>query len=201
MIARQRLEVAGQELLDLLRIAALGQGREDDEVDEQDRHEPALGARHDGVGSPVRLGDRLAAVTVGRRPGSGVSASSAVPHAPQKRKPRTIGAEQDRTALAERAPAAPAEAGRRRVVGRRRRRSGSSSRHHAAVGRRDQSLPRVPQQGNRRQLVRLRPASAIPASNSTYQPWEGCRRGPSSSRPTRTRADAPGCSPVPSPKP
>ncbi len=44
----RRLEVARQQLARLLRVAALGRGREPDEVREQHRHEPALGGGLDG---------------------------------------------------------------------------------------------------------------------------------------------------------
>ncbi len=44
----RELEVAGQELAGVLGVAALGQGREADEVGEQDRHEAALGDRSRG---------------------------------------------------------------------------------------------------------------------------------------------------------
>ncbi len=46
-VARQ-VEVAGQELPRLLRVAALGERREADQVGEQDRHEAALGDRGSG---------------------------------------------------------------------------------------------------------------------------------------------------------
>ena len=48
------LEVAGQELAGVLGILALGQGREADQVGEQDRHEPALGGR--GLGRVANRG-------------------------------------------------------------------------------------------------------------------------------------------------
>ena len=39
----RHLEVAGQQLARLLRVSVLGEGRESNEVDEQDRYEPSLG--------------------------------------------------------------------------------------------------------------------------------------------------------------
>ena len=45
MIVRAGVEVAGQELAGVLGVAALGGGREADEVGEEDGDEPALGNR------------------------------------------------------------------------------------------------------------------------------------------------------------
>ena len=68
------LEVAGEQLLDLLGIAALGQGRERDEVDEQDRHEAPLGRRRRPTRRPGSRPARRG--TARRRPGGVASAAS-----------------------------------------------------------------------------------------------------------------------------
>ena len=50
----RQLEVAGQQLARLLGVALLGEGREADQVGEQDRHQPALGHRlRRGLGARV----------------------------------------------------------------------------------------------------------------------------------------------------
>ena len=70
------LEVSRQQLADVLGIAGLGQGREADEVGEQDRDEPPL--RH-ADGRVVRRRSVDVGVAVG--------SASAAPHSPQKRSP------------------------------------------------------------------------------------------------------------------
>ena len=57
MIAARQVEVAGQDLADLLRVALLGERREADEVGEQDRDVAALG---DGLGGRGERGGRAA---------------------------------------------------------------------------------------------------------------------------------------------
>ena len=72
------LEVAVQELAGVLGVVALGEGREADEVGEEDRDEAALG--DGGVGGGCGCG-ALAAV------GAAASAVSGEAHSPQKRSP------------------------------------------------------------------------------------------------------------------
>ena len=99
---RREVEVARQQLPDVLRVAVLGERREAHEVREQDRHEASLGLR--GLALAGTGEDR------GGRPATGV------PHSAQNFAPATTGAPHPGQPEGDARPALDAELGAGRVL-------------------------------------------------------------------------------------